>query len=419
MKDKFHDIDQFIRLAQEGVDVPFVGNEDWLIVEQKLKQRRNHFYAFWFFLVLILSSSIVYVLNHQNLAPSDVTNKGQIAHKNGSKQETVDERSLNGMIGDVLSSQTNEQVKTEDIKFEQFASSLSQNALTEQRPETIFLGYMNYLKPTLYIYSDDRFISSVPYLINPKDNLGGIEDSDKSNLSFEIGVHTSPYFVNKFIEDNRALAGLINKYYKNNVLSGENIALVTSTGVSTQFNFNKWFVLSGVSLSKVRESLNYNYSIDHDVDVNLTTKNIDGYILRPLYRREKIEYKGTNTYDYLEIPLNIGIKTYISPRFELRNQMGATMTILQNKSGRLADYTTLALNDLSADNRFANSSIRATYKTGIFYKLNGFNIGVEPLVSYNITSITDVDNSAILVKPLNYGVSVGVSYIFRKEDSNR
>ena len=156
-------------------------------------------------------------------------------------------------------------------------------------------------------------------------------------------------------------------------------------------------------MTQRKEQLDYNYTITEGPLYDATT--IYSYVPVDPRSYESIVYSGSNSYHFLEIPLNIGYKTTISPNFELRTQLGASYMALRNREGKKGNFTTLELEDLQ-DLQFAQHNIAANVKTGLYLNKQCFVVGIEPTFGINLNSLRSAETSAIKTKPYGYGLNI-------------
>ncbi|MFT4827037.1 MAG: hypothetical protein ACI9GO_000281, partial [Bacteroidia bacterium] len=118
-----------------------------------------------------------------------------------------------------------------------------------------------------------------------------------------------------------------------------------------------------------------------------------------------VNYTGSNSYHFIEIPLNIGYKQPLSRNFELRTQVGVSYLSLLSSSGKKGNFETLFLDNLSNLN-FNTNHIAANLKSGLYYHRPRLAIGLEPMIGMNLTNLQNKSTSAILDKPYSYGINL-------------
>ena len=196
---------------------------------------------------------------------------------------------------------------------------------------------------------------------------------------------------------------MIHKNYEQFVLNNENVSFANSQGINLQYHRNKWFLSSGLFISQRTESINYNYTITEFPVANQNTKEVQYLPLTPNLYKE-INHNGSNSYHFVEIPLNIGYKHTLSPKFELRAQTGVSVLQLVNRTGSKADFFNLDLESL--DNiAFNETNIAANIKAGLYYNTRFVLLGIEPVGSINTTNFAEKDNGLEL-RPFNYGLNL-------------
>lgn len=440
--DKLRHIDE---LLKESLGQSIEAGEyssDWLAIEKRLKQRKNRIYAMWFSLALIALTSVSIVLytnlntTHTELAKDhqseNVTDdlKGQETVKETIDQDT-DQSDIAKESGDNEGS---------NIELTPGSSDNRTSATNNTDPET---GVDNNTsdvadtngetgdsnedpRNTPEIESVPRIATvnnlvlveeEIPSLINTPELIAGIdkvktppikEDKDsKFALShMEMGVSFTPSISGKRSSEREELSWLIINDYNSKVSSSESASFASSTSFNLEFHFeNGWFLGTGLGLTQRTEALNYNYEIDSFwVSTDYDNKKVYRDVLAPPDRLQ-VDYSGSNSYHFIEIPLTIGYKHSLGRNLELRHQADLSYMLLYNELGKKADYTTLELNDLADLNYFNNSNVSATLKSGLYYNFKNFVIGAEPTVGMNLNSLSN-SNSAIKITPYAYGFNL-------------
>ena len=251
-------------------------------------------------------------------------------------------------------------------------------------------------------------------IIHPKTDLtfarntsakSKIKPTPPSKGHWEVGFAFTPSVSNKLESKNEALAGLINKNYYNFVAAGEKSSFSSSLGLNFQYHTStKWFFASGLFFSQRAESVDYSYIITEFPAG--TNKQINSYV--PILNEDnyiQVNHQGSNSYHFIEIPLNIGFKQAISPKFEFRSQAGISYLALQSRNGKKGDFFTLELKDLT-ELDLNTRNIAANIKSGLYYNTPRLAIGLEPMLGMNLNSLNNEATSAIKTKPYSYGINL-------------
>ena len=452
--DKLQHIDDLLKASAQQLATDVVDDQDWLSIEKKLRRRKSRIYALRFFLALVLVSSsfILWQPFHSNpIATQDTLNKN-IPSPELSEGTTVD-HPVNPSITTENSLDMPESITPAAVEMPNdapvplpwvdHAPTLIQAPETEipvvSNPTEIDEAVRNLANDVLdksEIARNDVLLPEVEAgketPIENQDivaNLDVTNDLDSTEPSAqkpettdgsnnppvrqafipytEIGVAFTPGWSNKSTAENAAFAGLINRQYYQKVASSESAGFTNSAGIVAHRHLNRFlYVASGLYVSQRSESVNYNYLIDESPNVveDPNGKRIEGYIPRLPSQYEQVNYNGSNSYHFIEIPVNLGYKQNISPKFELRGQVGVSYLHLLQTSGKKADYTYLQLSDLS-DFSWNQHMLATNVRTGLYFNINKFVLGAEPSLSVSLNSLSD-KNAAIKVKPYHYGFNL-------------
>jgi hypothetical protein len=428
--DNLQHIDELLRSSASSSANSFeVGASDWHAVEKKLRYRKNRIYAVWFFLALILvSSSIVLVKNtkvnstitktENQPTTNQIDSNIESQELNKAPEKTVDlpnNENRNGLVDNKVqvpnknsSLPNNASVKENGFHTQQLISRypiVAVNAPKSIRPTFDFSNYWipKNINPFTIALIDVKYPLAT--------YKGGKNNGDNNKLGYwEAGFSFTPSVSGKFISENASFAGLINRNYYKNVANNENAAFSNSAGLNIQYHLpSNFFIASGLFIAQRTESLNYNYTITETPRVN--NNEITGYTPLPSASFINVNYNGSNSYHFVEIPLNLGYKQDISSKFELRGQLGMSYLKLFNLNGVKANYTTLEVTNLN-DYAFNQSNLAANAKLGVYLNKERFTIGAEPIFNYNLTSLSG-QNAAIKVKPYSYGFNISTNYKFK------
>lgn len=437
--DKLQHIDELLKSsASSFANGLEVGDKDWLAVERKLKQRKNRIYAVWFFLAFIVASSTFILINNITSENSIVT-QPVIQDNSVNQPENISDLGVEDQIKrDIRKSQENIQSdKLSTIKnnntveaqhnSERISSNspLTQTQNIEDGPTVINEGIAPKRLEVLLLPSKSTCIAkydldntksildyplSIPTIVLKDVNSLKKKNSSTLNGYWEAGVSFTPSISGKFISENTQLAGLINRGYYSKVANSENASFSNSAGLNAQYHSpSGFFAASGLFIAQRTEAINYNYTITEFPRVN--NNEITGYNPLSTAAYINIEHNGSNSYHFVEIPLNIGYKQSISSNFELRGQLGMSYLNLFNLNGLKADYTSLELKNLNSYG-FNQHNLALNAKVGLYLNKKNFVVGIEPIFNYNITSLSD-KNTAINIKPYSYGFNISTNYKFK------
>jgi len=398
--DKLQHIDELLKKSASTRDYAKVDDNDWLAVEKKLKHRKNRIYAYWFFLALVLGTSVTFITqNVYHQSDKGIVKVEKIENPIIIDQTPNKEKELNQPTSGLKSLDITPLTKTSPTKI--------RSKQTELNTINTNINKIDYTKiPSITI---DEINGGSKIKINTPTYISKLEYKPrviKKNY-VEIGFSFTPSISNKVASENTTLSGLINRNFYNNVLGNEGSSFASSQLLSIQYHLNnRFFISSGIGITQKAESISYNYTITETPWSNNNT--IEYYIPLAAIDHKKIDYVGSNSYHFIEIPLNIGFKTPLSPNFEIRGQMGASYLKLVQTVGKKASFYDLGLQDLN-DLNLNQNNLSANAKIGLYHKRRLFTVGVEPIISYNLNSITD-NNSAIKLNPYNYGLNLSTQF---------
>ena len=415
MVNKNHHIDSKLQQAFQELVTPEVNALDWNAVEQKLRAKESRVatmrLSFSFFLVAILLFSNLKI-NH--LGFSKITFE-PISHIKTKSQTTL--QPLLPIENNVIENKRNNYTANIPLTIKSTPSYISEHYISD-RPKLSFDKITPKKELNLPFQNEKPQFGFIDWLVLDLNHEQETIETSKSAFTWEVQGNISPNTVGRIISDNVQLSGLIHKDFKTNVMNNEKGSLSSNYGLATNLSFGKFLFGFGLNITQWREQINYDYSIDYDIDVNLNENRIDNYVLRPMWRREKIYLNRINEYNFVEVPLYVGYKSYISPRFEWRNKMGVLFTHMTSFSGELADYTSLNIRDIQELDRFRNNAISTQLSSGIYYHKNRFFIGAEPFYSISLTGISNNSNSALNIRPFNYGLSISAGFVIKSNNKS-
>lgn len=429
--DNLQHIDDLLRRASQVPANALVNDSDWEAVEKKLRHRKNRIYAMWFFLALVVTSISAGVLwNSEPETTETLANAPIETNKDILQVEETIDPTQEKSTSDIPETLTESRITTKKVNKHTVTNSTSTNQAEQKLiKDKSQLSFETYKLPALITLSS-KTTSLSDYVYSYKHNFGLItelieldnessNDSKKNNISnsnhWEVGVAFTPNLSSNKVSENTPLSGLINRNYQNFIGDKETISFSNNFGFNIQYhNKSPFFIGTGIFMTQRAESVDYNYTITEFPSRNQEKPVIDSYSpIRP-HLREQISYQGSNSYHFVEIPLNLGFKHTISRNFESRTQLGISYLALLNADGKKGDAFDLSLNDLK-DLNLKTQHIATNFKTGLYYHAPRIVFGVEPMVGLNLSSLTDNSTSPIKVKPYSYGLNISTSFKLIKE----
>ncbi len=434
--DKLQHIDDLLRKASQVPANALVDASDWAMIEKRLKRRKSRIYALWFFLALsVCTTSALFVVNQINSKTTPILTQQEknidtptLNHPNNTTTErlTDDFESAESITSNDTSpveplelassdpsilSKNNQRLQpsTSNTKLpeakalvQDLESSIRQAIKKSHIPLVVALES----KAPNFVF--DAIYGSAPLWLN-QDNVIVQSNSKPSHLAYdkshwETGISFTPSLSSNISGVNKDLSGFINKSYNTFVANSESATFGNTFGFNAQYHpKGRFFYSSGLYITQRAEQVDYNYTITEGV-IKTDNKTLDYYTLDPRAYVD-VNYKGSNSYHFIEIPLNIGYKQPISRNFELRTQVGISYLSLLNSSGQKGNFTTLRLDDLSTLN-FNTNHIAANLKSGLYYNRPRITLGLEPMIGMNLTNLQNRSTSAILDKPYSYGINL-------------
>jgi len=440
--DNLQHIDNLLKRATQVPANALVSDSDWMVIEKKLKQRKNRIYFMWFFLALVSASLGITSLLHYNQATPlplvkettdntiDLLNQYESAetYKDIFKSSNTDDLKIQSEpksnVSKVSQPKTiQSELNSPNSSFDPLLAENLEDIASPPRiaiTPTIASNLVSISIPRNFSFTsktilDPKNIATPTWdIIHPKTDLtfarntsakSKIKPTPPSKGHWEVGFAFTPSVSNKLESKNEALAGLINKNYYNFVAAGEKSSFSSSLGLNFQYHTStKWFFASGLFFSQRAESVDYSYIITEFPAG--TNKQINSYV--PILNEDnyiQVNHQGSNSYHFIEIPLNIGFKQAISPKFEFRSQAGISYLALQSRNGKKGDFFTLELKDLT-ELDLNTRNIAANIKSGLYYNTPRLAIGLEPMLGMNLNSLNNEATSAIKTKPYSYGINL-------------
>jgi hypothetical protein len=436
--DKLQHIDNLLRKASQVPANALVDASDWAIIEKRLKRRKNRMYALWFFLALsVCTTSALLVVNQNNskTTPTITQQEQNIdsPRTNLDLQESHPAKSTETLESEVSSkteaanilNPTNQSNSIKDPQEYHTPDAKTKIPITEnsifKSEQTIAQEFEQTIESTpLYQQSktpefifEDIFGSAPLWVNQDKLIVQPLSNSKPSHLAYdkshwETGISFTPSLSSKISGVNKDLNGLINKSYDKFIASSESAAFGNTFGFNAQYHpKGRFFYSSGLYLTQRAEQVNYDYTITENFFP--TNKINERYFDLDPRAYVDVNYTGSNSYHFIEIPLNIGYKQPLSRNFELRTQVGVSYLLLLNSRGKKGNVMTLRLDDLSNLN-FNTNHIAANLKSGLYYHRPRVAIGLEPMIGMNLTNLQNKSTSAILDKPYSYGINLTTNF---------
>lgn len=436
--DKLQHIDNLLRTASKVPANALVDASNWAGIEKRLKRRKNRIYALWFFLALsVCSTSALFLVNQFNFKtqPTITQQEKNIDASTTTLdlQESTTAKSTKTLESNV-SSETevtnnlkpaNQSNSIEDPKeyntpdasttlpiTEDSVFKLEQTIAQEVKQVIEATTIYQQLKTPKFVF-DDIFGSTPLWVNQDKVIVQSLSNSKPSHLAYdkshwETGISFTPSLSSKISGTNKDLSGLINRSYDRFVASSESAAFGNTFGFNAQYHpKGRFFYSSGLYLTQRAEQVNYDYTITENFFP--TNKINERYFDLDPRAYVDVNYTGSNSYHFIEIPLNIGYKQPLSRNFELRTQVGVSYLSLLSSSGKKGNFETLFLDNLSNLN-FNTNHIAANLKSGLYYHRPRLAVGLEPMIGMNLTNLQNKSTSAILDKPYSYGINLTTNF---------
>lgn len=421
---KLHNIDDLLKQASESSLDIAATDSDWQAVEKKLRNRKGRIYALWSFLSLFLISSILFTLHLTQLSTSSKPNASVELSKDevellDHEKQLGSEQSVSNNNVNLKEVEENSSVKT---KNDDYKTSLKQSNVVNKsqsfKQESVITSPTNRfsIEPILLSsitptsWFNTPFNSVIPKQILAQDIKVDQPLLGEKATGWEVGLSFTPSISNQLKNTQSDLAWKINRNYKNFISDNEFGAFSSSAGINTQYHLkNNLFIATGLFVSQRTEGINYNYTITEYPYIN---NGVVGYAPLSPSAYVDIVYKGSNSFRFVEIPLNLGYKQTITPKFEIRGQAGVSYLHLANLSGFKADFYNLELNNVR-DLNYQAQNIALNAKVGLFYSNNKLALGIEPTSALNLNNFADKEN-AIKVRPYSYGFNITTNYKFIK-----
>ncbi|MFY0645106.1 MAG: hypothetical protein JXR19_11620 [Bacteroidia bacterium] len=422
--DKLRYIDELLKtsLGDSGYATS-VSSDDWLAIEKRLKRRKNRIYAMWFSLSLVVLTSIgLWIANVQQsqpiteITPVEIKQEKIIKETPTENPNQTPESALEINTETPINSGTPNEVRNvlsienetpiQEIAVEELPENQTSDELdviegnTDAEPfETD--GLVNEEIEANNFVNDiiEKPAIALANTSNQPKIKGGISH-------MEFGVSVTPSFASKFLAEDSKLGGLINKNFFGIVDNSEQAAFATNTHFNAAMHFNSGVYLGfGIGYVQRTEQINYNYVIDHFVDVDLTENKIVDYTELPPIAWQTVNYQGSNSYHFVDIPVRVGYRYNVLPKWSVGHELSLSYMLLIKQVGQRADVTDLNLYDIGEADFYNKANLGSSFKTGLYYNFKNFVIGAEPVAGMNLNSLSN-DQSALKIRPYNYGFNL-------------
>ena len=262
----------------------------------------------------------------------------------------------------------------------------------------------------LAIVEDENWVElDMPEDILPETAEVGEKQLQATNYQlgyWEIGVSFTPTLTNKTLNSDSKLGGLVNREFYQIADLGESASFSNNKHLSVNRHFdNGMYVGAGVGTVRIAEQINYDYTITSFPEVDAVKKEIKSYTELPPAAHEEVKYEGSNSYQFIDIPVRVGFRYDIGNNLQLGHEISLSYMLLTSKVGQKADYTYLSLRDLSELDLFAQGSLSSQVKTGVYLNFDKWTFGAEPIAGLNLTSLSNSD-SPVNVRPYSYGFNL-------------
>ncbi len=258
---------------------------------------------------------------------------------------------------------------------------------------------------------DFKHTSFVPELASLIPGFKTIVDPKKEpvKLGWEVFAATTPNFTDKIVGKDQQLGWRVNKDFEKIAELSEKSAAGFQVQLGMQLNIGAhWFVQSGFNYSEKREWVKYNHVLKEFPIVRASEQKLEYAPLNPS-QWVQVSHQGNNEYSFLEIPVQVGYRSNLGPKFEWRTRMGVSYWRLLETNGSKINPTDLLLEDLGTTKNYRNNSLGTAVYSGLYYKLNNqWQVMAEPSASVSLTNLTV--NTPVKTRPYQYGLNIGVQY---------
>jgi hypothetical protein len=228
----------------------------------------------------------------------------------------------------------------------------------------------------------------------------------------EIGISTSPGWMLRQLTSNNAL---LNRSFLGKVDGKVNASMGYQLGVQVKLPIaNRWVIHTGLGVSSMAESVEFNHQIDSAPVLNASNDAIVGYIPVAPALREEVKHSGINSYRYLSIPLAVQYRLPIGDKgWVLAPEIGGSVWLTPTQQGFEVDPTYLSLIDLN-QNLITTETVLLTTSVSVRYETqNKWSIEAAPF--YNRMMLSAYQKQyPVKNKPYIYGINVGVNYTLGK-----
>lgn len=259
---------------------------------------------------------------------------------------------------------------------------------------------------------EDRIVEANPVeeeSIDESDpKQSGLDPKIKKESGWEINVAASPGLAAKLIAESANFGWLVNQAYSD-IANSETSSFSYQVDLGLNRKFNDRFYM-GVGLRYVEreERVQYDYTIDKLVTIRESEQTLQYTELAPVLWRE-VNYDGLNRYQFIDIPVRLGILTPMNEKLTWRNEFSVNYSRLIAVSGKKVDNTFLELIDANSL-KLNKNNIGVTGKTGIMWTASPrLDWTLDGLYNMNMNSLR-AKEQGLLERPFNYGLTIGANY---------
>lgn len=145
------------------------------------------------------------------------------------------------------------------------------------------------------------------------------------------------------------------------------------------------YLNAGIEYISYKTEANFDFMNYRDAVINSQTGEIQSYHIRN--EAEHIMINDANRYHYLNLPVSIAYKPWVSDHVRINIEGGASYMYFIKASGKSLDYQTLEIIDIS-EREYRNNIGSVFMKIGATYHVSSqFSLGFEPTVVYFTNTI--------------------------------